>query len=218
MNRLEHRVVIADVRAWNHTEPADEPCAKVAQHVAIEILEKKHVELRRVLHELHTTRIDDHFFILDVTESFIVVNLPCAPNEHAVGQLHDVGFVHHGDFLPAAVASVLKRPSRDTLRRRLGRHLEAGHDALGNLVFDSAVETFRVLTDDHEVDPLVPCSDARKVPNRTHGRVEVEPLAQLHVDRGETLPDGRRARSFERNPSVSNCIESRLWKHLSMPL
>ena len=46
-----------------------------------------------------------------------------------------------------------------------------------------------------------------QIAHRPHGRVEVQPLAQLHVDRGEALADRRRARPLERHAVVLDRVE-----------
>ena len=114
MHRFEHRVVLADVRPGNDAEAPDETRTEVAQHVAVQVLEQENVELCRVLHEAHATRVDDDLVVVDVGEALPLVHLARASNEHAVGHLHDVGLVHDGHLLATAVARIAKRPSRDS--------------------------------------------------------------------------------------------------------
>ena len=215
MNRFEHRVLLTDVCTRDHAQATDEARAEVAQDVAIEVLEQKDVELRRVLHQLHAAGIDDDLFIFDVGESFFLSNLAGAANVHPIGQLHDVGFVHHGDLLPASIARVLKSPVGDSPGRGLGRDLEARHDAFGDFVFDAAVEPLGVLPNHDEIDVLVPRLDAGQVANRTDGSVEVEPLAKLDIDGGEALAHRRRTRPLEREPVFTNRVERPLGQHLT---
>ncbi len=190
--------VIADVRARHDAEPADQPRAQVAQHVAVEVLEQEHVEARGILHQRHAARVDDHLLVVDLGE-LGVVHRPRAADEHPVGELHDVGLVEDGDLLAPALARVAEAPARDARAGLLGGHLDGGHHPGRQRGLDAAVEALGVLADDHEIHPAEAGRHAVEIAHRPHRRVEVELLAQPHVDRGEALADRRGARPLERD-------------------
>ena len=89
-------------------------------------------------------------------------------------------------FVPARVVEGEAGDARrGVLRDDLQRLDDAGHD----LVLEAAVEVLGVLADDDEVHVLETALDRRQVLDGPQVRVEVERLAQAHVDRGEALAD-----------------------------
>ena len=86
---------------------------------------------------------------------------------------------------------------RDARAGGLAGHLQARHHAGHHLVLDAAVKAFGVLADDHHVHVLEPRLDAGHAAHRPHGGVQVQRLAQLHVDRAEPLADRRGDRPLE---------------------
>ena len=150
MNRLEHRQVLTVIGAGHNPQPANQSCTQVADHVAVQILQQQHVELGRVLHQLHASRIDDHLLVLDV-RVLRLVHLPGTSQEQSVGDLHDVRLVEDGDLLPLAESGEPETPTGDPVAGRLGRHLHAHHHVRGDLVLNPAVKALGVLADDHQV-------------------------------------------------------------------
>ena len=61
------------------------------------------------------------------------------------------------------------------------------------------IQVLGVLTHDDEIDVREPARDARQVPDRPEVRVEVERLAQAHVDAGDAFGDRCRHRALERH-------------------
>ncbi len=213
MHRLEHRAIVADVRARHHPEPAHEARAEVAQHVAVEVLQEQDVEAGGILHEPHAPGVDDHLLVVDRRE-LLVVHLAGAADEHPVGELHDVGLVEHRHLLAAALLRVAERPAGDARAGLLGGDLGGGHHPGGQRGFDARVEAFGVLADDDQVHAGVAGGHALQVAHRTHRRVEVELLAQAHVDGDEALADRRGAGPLQGQVQAGDGVERLLREHV----
>jgi len=93
-------------------------------------------------------------------------------------------------FLVAAVG-VLEGVFGDAHATGLGSDLHRRDHAGDDFVFDAAVEALGVLADDDQVDAFVSGLDAGHGADGADGGVEVELLAQLHVNALEALADGR---------------------------
>ena len=163
-------------------EAADEARAQVGHDVAVEVLEQQHVEAGGVEDELHAAVVHDDVVVLDVGE--VRGDLRAAVEEQAVRELHDVGLVDGGDPLPAVGPRVVEGELRDPGRGLLGDDLDRLHHARHHHVLEARVEVLGVLADDDEVDVVVPALHPGQRLDRAHVRVEVEGLAQGHVDRG----------------------------------
>ena len=215
MHGFEDGVHLAEVRARSDPEPTNETSAQVADHIAIEVLAEKHVELRRILHQTHAGGVDDQFLVLNVLVVGIVHFLGTA-YEEAVALLHDVRLVEHRDLLPAATAGVFERELRDSVGRLLGRDLEARDHARGDLVFDPGIQPFGVLSNHHDVHILVSSVHAVDRPDRSHRTVKIERLAQGDVHRRKSAADRRGAGSLECDPDLLNGVHGFLGQELGV--
>jgi hypothetical protein len=141
------------------------------------------------------------------------VHGPGAADEHPVGELHDVGLVEDRDLRPPPLSGVAGGPPGDPGTGALGGHLGAGDDAGSDLGFDAGVESLRVLPDDHEVHSAEAGGHPLQVADGPDG-VEVEALAEAHVDGDEPLSDGRGAWPLERHPVLADGIQRLLRQHV----
>ena len=112
---------------------------------------------------------------------------PAALEEQAVGQLHDVGLVDGRDLVAAVGDGVLEREAGDPLGGGAGDDLDALRGIRADHVLDAGVEVLGVLADDDEVDVLVARLEALDRSRRAQVGVQVERLAQGHVDAAEAL-------------------------------
>ena len=92
-------------------------------HLHLQILEQQDVELSRILHKAHATRIDDGCFVFDIGIVPLVAGGSRA-QEQTIGHLHDVGFVKHRYFFSLPLRRVSERPPRDAFATGFRRHLQ----------------------------------------------------------------------------------------------
>src|SRR5438309_4863585 len=140
--------------------------------------------------------------------------------EPALRELHDVALVHEGDRAAAGAQGVLDGFHDQTLGAELGHRLDAdrapgtdlGAEPLGEEpdhriglgapgpVLDAGVHVLDVLAEDHHVE-LVRLAHwaghALEIPYRPDAGVQVEHLAQRHVEGADPSPNGRRERAFD---------------------
>ena len=89
--------------------------------------------------------------------------------------------------LAAAVrAGVVEGVAHDALAAAPGDDLDGLGHVGGDLVLDAGVQVLGVLAHDHQVDAGVAAGHAHERPRRPQAGVQVERLAQRHVDRRET--------------------------------
>lgn len=110
---------------------------------------------------MHASVVHDHLLILNLRK--LRSSLPAAIQEETVSHFHDVGFVDRGDFLPAREHSCLKSAVGNSGGFRLGDDFEGLENSWVNLVLDSCVLSFKVVSDDAEINILVPGLDVRKI-------------------------------------------------------
>ena len=82
--------------------------------------------------------------------------------------------------------------------------------------FDTSVDVFRILTEDHHVHVLRALhrrGNALEVANGSHAGVQVQLLTKGHVERTKATPNRRSQRALDRHKMVSNCGE-RLFGHV----
>src|SRR5258708_7784424 len=78
------------------------------------------------------------------------------------------------------------------------------------LELDAGVDVLGVLAHDHEVEVVAQVARALVSLDRAHERIQVELLAQGHVDASEPGTDWRRDRSFDRDFVLANGGKHRL--------
>src|SRR5207302_5968183 len=133
-----------------------------------------------VHHQPHARRIHDPIVGSDVR--VVLRDLPKAVEEEAVGELHDVGLVD-GRHAPAPVGCrIVEREPRDPGRGGFGDDLQGLDDSGYDDVLESAVEVFGVLPDDNNVYIVKAALHAGQVLYGPEVGIQVEGLAQPHVD------------------------------------
>ncbi len=179
-------------------EPADQPGRQVADDVAVQVRQDEDVVQLRLLDELHAHVVDDAVLEGDTT---LVVrrDRPTALEEEPVGQFHDVGLVDRGDRVTVVRDGVVEREARDPLRGGPGDDLDALGGITADHVLDAGVEVLGVLADDDEIDVLVAGVEALHGARGSQVGVQVERLAEGHVDAAEPGTDGGRDRALERD-------------------
>ena len=140
--------------------------------------------------------------------------------EQPVGELHDVGLVGGGDLPPAVGLGVVEgrlhdplgaedrdRLDRDPRVRADGRAVQLLQEAAQVLrlrrvllELDPGVQVLGVLPDDHDVGLGEAGADALIGLAGTDARVEVELLAQEHVDRAKARAHGRGGGALDAHP------------------
>ena len=152
MNGFEHCIVGTNVAGRYKTKAADQTAAKVGENITVEVLHYHHIKLVRVHDELHAGVVDDLVISLDFR--VILCNFTEDREEHAVRHLEDVCLVNAGNFLSAVLLRVLEGVADDALRCFLGNDLDRVNRVLIDLFFFSDIQTFGVLTEDHDIHVL----------------------------------------------------------------
>jgi hypothetical protein len=178
-SRLEEGVVAADVAAGDDARAADERSADVRHDRAVQVRHDHNVELLRLRDELHRRVVDDHVVRGDARRLVLLRNAAERVQEEAVAELHDVRLVNARHLL----AVVLEREAADALGLGAGRDLKTFDDTREALVLEARVLTLRVLTDDGEVNVVVPGREAREGFAKHDRCVDVELLAHGDVPR-----------------------------------
>ena len=217
MHRLEDRHILPDVHPRREPESADQAGGEVRQDVPEHVFGDDHVELVRIQDELHGCRIHDPVFELDGI-GIVLRHLPAHFEEQALRVLQDVRLVDEGDLLSPVLDRILERIPADPVRPVPGdQHhgLRHGTRVLphADVVLDPRVQAFGVLPHDDDIDIVV--SSARHDRFRgTDVRIQVEVLAQRHVDGPEARSDGRRQGPLETEPVPLDRIERLLGQQI----
>ncbi len=270
VRRLEHGMArhIIDVAARRDADAADLRGERVGQIVAVQIRCRDDVELVRPCQDLLQgnvrNRILDHEAraglpvgdlapgsAVDLDGAVEVLRHLVAPvAEGALGELHDVPFVHQGHALPLALDRVPDRAVDQALGPETADLLEADahlhrHVAVRRAdrlelllpllaplggpeadlaeffreffgeeveyllrlrraccVFDTRVDVFRILAEDHHIDLLRMLDRRRNAlepPDRSETNEQVEHLPQRDVQRSDAAADRRRQWSLDAN-------------------
>mmetsp|Transcript_4585 Transcript_4585/g.16054 ORF Transcript_4585/g.16054 Transcript_4585/m.16054 type:complete len:283 (+) Transcript_4585:1653-2501(+) len=170
---------VPNVQAGGEAQTAHEAGAEVADDVTIKVWHHEHVELARVLDQLHAAVVDD--LLLKDDLGILGGNLPATLQEETVRLLHDVGLVDRRHLLPSILPRVLEGILRDPRARLLRDDLEGLHDAGNDLVLKARVLALRVLSNRHQVDVVVFRFVARDAHTRPDVRVQTELLPQGEV-------------------------------------
>ena len=151
--------------------------------------------------------------------------------EATFGELHDIALVHQGHIRAVRFNGILDSRTHQTLRAflRYGLDAETGGLRETNLVgtlrefgrkpvkeflcfgraalkLDTGVDIFRILAEDNHIHLLRGFHrgfNSLEVAHRAHAAVEVEPLAERHIQRTYTLAHRRSQRSLDTNQQVA---------------
>ena len=196
MDGLVNARGITNVGAGRKAQTAHKPRAEVADNIAVKVRGHQHIELLRLLHQLHAERIDDAVIGGDL--GIVGRHLAEGAQEQAVRQLHDVGLMHGRDLFAAVFAGIVKGKAADPFARRAGDELDAvGHLVIDHIL-DALVEILGVLAHNDEVDIVKAGGYARQRMHRAQVGVGGKALAQLHIDAAEALADGGSRGALER--------------------
>ena len=152
VNGFEHCVVGTDVAGRYKTKAADQAAAEIGKDITVEVLHYHHVKLVRVHDKLHAGVVDDLVISLDLR--IILCYFAEDSKKHTVGHLKDVCLVNAGNFLSAVFLRVLEGVTDDALRCFLCDDLDRVNRVLIDLLFFSHIQTFGVLTENHDIHVL----------------------------------------------------------------
>ena len=168
----------------------------------------------------------------DVAE-FLAGELVAPSTESALGELHDVALVHQSDAGTTALESIANRLANEPLgavcRHRLdansapwtylgiklGAHeLDCSVRLLApRLPLDTRIDVLGILPEDHHVE-LFRLAHRRwcaaVVLHRPYAGIQVEPLAQCHVEAAHAAPHRRSHRSLDRYSVMADGVERAL--------
>jgi hypothetical protein len=192
---FEDGALVAEIRAGDETEAADQSRAQIRKNVAVKILHQQDVVLIGVHHQLHAGVVDNVFAVGDL--GILLRNVARAAQKQSIGQLHDVGFVDGMNFLALIFACILESKTRDACRGLLGDDLQALDHSGNDFVLDAGVESFGVFAHDDQVDARVAGWNMRQVADGAEVGEEFEALAEFDVDAGKAATDGRGHRALQ---------------------
>ena len=196
MDGLINAGVIADVGAGRKAQTAHKPCAKIADNIAVEVRGHQHIELLRLLHQLHAERINDAVVCGDF--GIVGRHLAEGAQEQAVRQLHDIGLVDRRDLFAAVLAGIVKGKAADLFTGGAGDELNAVGHLIVDHVLDALVQILGVLAHDDKIHIVKAGGYARQRMHRAQVGVGGKALTQLHIDAAETLADGGSRGALER--------------------
>src|ERR1035437_7602787 len=195
VHRFKDGALVAEIRAGNEAEAADQSGAEVGKNVAVEILHQQNIVLVGMHHQLHAGVVDDVLAVSDL--GILLRNRSRAAQKQSIGHLHHVDFVDGMEFLALVLATILEGETRDASASLLGHDLQALHHSRDDFVFDARVKPFGVFADYDQIDPWVVRGNMRQVVDRPEVGEEFEAPAELDVDAREAAPDGRSYRSLQ---------------------
>jgi hypothetical protein len=126
--------------------------------------------------------------------------------------------VEHRHLLAATLLGVAEGPPGDAGAGLLGGDLGGGDHAGSQPSLDARVEPFGVLADDHEVHPGVAGGHPVQVADGPHRRVQIQLLAQPHVDGDEALADRRGAGPLQGHLQAADGVERLAREHVEAAL
>ena len=112
--------------------------------------------------------------------------------------------MHCVNFFAPILPRKLKRKPRNPRRRLLRNNLQALDHARHHGVFQSRIQILGVFADQNQIDAQKPRLHAFQVLHRPHIGVQVERLAQRHVNARRPAHHGSRQRPFQRHLVFAN--------------
>lgn len=145
----EQGVVVSDTGAWCHANSSSDTSTDVGDDATIKVGGNHDIKLGGVLDQLHGAVVHNHLFIFD--EWVVLGDSSCLFQKQTINQLHDVGFVDDGNFLPAAEVGKLEGVLNESEGFLFGGYLEGLHHTWVNFVFNAGELTLGVFPDDGDV-------------------------------------------------------------------
>lgn len=179
---LEDSDFAAHVAAGYDTWAADEAGTNVGQDRSVEVWHDHDVELLWSADALHAGVVDDH--VIGLEGGVFFADALDGVAEEAIGKLHDVGLVDASHLAAIVRQGEAEGEFGDALRLGARDDLQRLDDAGDGLVLKTGVLALGVLTDNAQIDVLVPCLVAGDVLDQDNGGVDVEFLPQRDVERG----------------------------------
>jgi hypothetical protein len=105
------------------------------------------------LGHLHASIIHDHLLVFDGWE--LLADFSATIKEKSIDHFHDISLVDHCDLLSSGDKSVLHGVVSHSGSISSGDDFAGLENAWVNLVLDSRVLSFQVISDDDEIDVLV---------------------------------------------------------------
>ncbi|MPN24329.1 hypothetical protein SDC9_171726 [bioreactor metagenome] len=99
--------------------------------------------------------------------------------------------MHRRHFFAPEVRGILEGPPQNPLTPGPGENLNALGRVRPHHVLDPGVEVLHVLPHDDHIDPLVPGRDTGNALHRPQIDIELQLLAQCHIDRAKPGAKGR---------------------------
>src|SRR5260370_10254417 len=103
--------LVAEIRAGDKAEAADQSRAQIGKNVAVKILHQQDVVLVGVHDQLHASVVDDVLAVGDL--GILFRDVARTSQKQSIGQLHDVGFVDGMNFLALIFPCILESKTRD---------------------------------------------------------------------------------------------------------
>src|SRR5512132_1498044 len=104
-----------------------------------------------------------------------------------------------GDPLAALTSRIIKSKPRNSRRSFFRNDLQTLNNSWNHHVFESGIQTFGVLADDHEVEFRIAAGNVWQRANRTQVGIQVERFSEAYVDGGEAFADRSGDRPLERD-------------------
>ena len=183
---LENSDVTAHVAAGDDTGATDKRGGDVGQNATVQVGHDHDIELLGPADALHRGVVDNHVVALEL--GVVLGQAVEGAAEETVGQLHDVGLVDASNLLAVVGQGEAEGELGDALRLGARDDLERLDDAGHALVLEATVLALGVLTDNAQIDVLVARLEAGDVLDEGDGGIDVELLAQGHVEAGMTRP------------------------------
>src|ERR1700730_1604875 len=157
MHCFKYRGIGPDVSAGGHPEASDQSRDQVRENIAEQVRGHQHIELPGVQNQLHGASIDDDRLQYKFALVLAFVQIQSRLEKNSRERLHDVGFVHDGDFLAAGRYGVCKREFQQA-PATLACVYSGGHGQCMRIIVDldvhlvADVQTLEILPHHHQID------------------------------------------------------------------
>src|SRR2546430_3233816 len=161
MYSLEDGAVVANIRAGNESQSADESGAEVGDDVAIKIFHQQHVVLVGIHDQLHAGVVHDVLAVSDF--GILLSHVAGAAEKKAVRKFHDVGLMDGVNPLALVLARIFKGKSRNAGRGFFRDDLQTLHHPGNDFVLDPGIQALSIFADDDQIDVGIARGNVRQV-------------------------------------------------------